>query len=112
MTIELTQLFAWHELPPEHWLRPVKEVMSAQALAEIVIPINERAIRAGVRRQGMLLERVGDGRYRLWNIREQISGRDDPVPVDLTAGEEYVDSLAGIAHFLSELTRTTGSPRK
>jgi hypothetical protein len=58
----------------------------------------------------MLLERVDPGRYRLWDIRAQISGRDEPVPVDLTAGEEYVDSLAGIAYFLSELTRTTGSP--
>jgi hypothetical protein len=101
MPIEATRLLAWHELPAKHWLRLVDDPLSTADMKEIPWPIEESVLRRIARKHGMLLERLSPDRYRLWDIREQVSGRDDPVPVDLTAGEEFVDSLAGIAYFLS-----------
>jgi len=108
-----TQLLSWHELPAEqlpaeHWFTPVEEPMNSEALAEVSWPIEESLIRRQARREGMLLERLGQDRYRLWDLQAQIRDRDWPFPVDLTANCEYVDSLAGIAYFLWGLSQTSG----
>jgi hypothetical protein len=86
----------WYDLPPSHWLRPVPEPICANCL-DVPWPIEESAIRRVARKEGMLLERMGPDRYRLWDIRDQVSANGPPIPVDLTAISEYVDSLAGIA---------------
>lgn len=94
-------LLRWQDMRPEFWLTLVDIPPNAEALEAIPWPLEESVIRRVARKEGMLLERRGPDRYRLWDIRAQVRGQDLPVPVDLTSMGEFVDSLAGIAYFLS-----------
>lgn len=92
--------FDWRDIPPSHWLQHVAEPPCANILQALPWPIEEPAIRRVARKKGMLLERLGTDRYRLWDIWSQVRLLDYGIPVDLTAESEYVDCLAGIACFL------------
>jgi hypothetical protein len=98
-------IYHWYDYPDEVWYTPVEEELSAGAYAEIKIPINEDAVRRLARSMGMLVERLRDGRYRLWDIDGFVKGyQRDPVPFDLTAHGHYVDSLAGLAYVLQVMS--------
>jgi hypothetical protein len=101
MTAKYTRSLESHEVPAENWLTPVAEPNSPAVLAEVQWLVDEALLRRVARREGILIERLSPDRYRLWDLRAQIRGLDYPVPVDLTAMGEYVDSLAGIACFIS-----------
>jgi hypothetical protein len=57
-------LLSWHELPEQHWLTPVDEPATPEALKAVPWRIDENVVRKVARKQGLLLERVRRDRYR------------------------------------------------